>query len=255
MQLDLFDQKIDRAIRRLKENEPENEPYYGAFSGGKDSITIHRLAEMAGVKVEWYYNVTTVDPPELVRFIRHEYPHVKFNRPILTMFQLIAQKRMPPTRKIRYCCEYLKEHGGENRTVITGVRRAESKGKRSKRDAVECFSRSVGTKTIINPIIDWTTQDVWSFIREQNMKYCSLYDEGFKRLGCIGCPMAGKIGMTKEFKRWPHMKRLYIKAFGKCLENRLYCDLLTKWTSVENMFDWWINNPGKKDKKQIGLFE
>lgn len=251
MQLDLFDQKIDRAIRRLKENEPEGKLYYGAFSGGKDSITIHRLAEMAGVNVEWFYNVTTVDPPELVRFIRHEYPHVKFNRPEMTMWQLIIKKRMPPTRIARFCCEYLKEHGGDGRTIMSGVRRQESNN-RSKRQELECFAKKGISKIVVNPIIDWTENDVWAFIREQKMAYCCLYDEGFKRLGCIGCPQGRKKQQVPQFKRWPHMKRLYIKAFGKCIEQNNYDGM---WTSAENMFDWWTNNPGKKDKKQMGLFE
>ena len=260
MQLDLFEQKIDRAIRRLRDNEPDDEPYYGATSGGKDSIVIMRLAEMAGVSVDWYCNLTTVDPPELLRFIRKNYPQVQFNRPKMNMWQLISKKRMPPTRRIRYCCEYLKEGGGKDRLkVITGVRRAESNG-RSKRKAVECYTRRLemrGTivKNIINPIIDWSTNDVWSFIREQNLEYCSLYDEGFKRLGCIGCPMGGKTGMEKDFARWPHFKNLYIRAFEKMLENRIHDDLLTEWTSGEAVFDWWVNNPGKKDKSQLTMFE
>lgn len=261
MQLDLFEDKIDRALRRLRVNEPESEPYYGATSGGKDSIVIMKLAEMAGVNVEWYCNLTTVDPPELLKFIRKYHPEVKFNKPKMNMWQLIVKKRMPPTRKVRYCCEYLKEHGGEDRlAVITGVRRSES-SKRSNRQSVECFSKQTDSgkiiKNIVNPIIDWSNNDVWSFIRYHNLPYCSLYDEGFKRLGCVGCPMAGKNGMEKEFKRWPHFKRLYIKAFGKMLDSRLKDDLLTKWTSKEAVFDWWINGGASKEKttNQISMFD
>ncbi|MDP2643785.1 MAG: phosphoadenosine phosphosulfate reductase family protein [Desulfobacterales bacterium] len=252
MQLDLFEQKIDRAIRRLKENEPDDEPYYGATSGGKDSVAIMRLAEMAGVEVEWYCNLTTVDPPELIRFIRKNYSEVRFNKPEMNMWQLIVSHRMPPTRKVRYCCEYLKEQGGNGRVVITGVRRSES-AKRSKRQDVECNSRK--KSIVINPIIDWSSHDVWSFIREQNIPYCKLYDEGFKRLGCVGCPMAGKRGMEKEFARWPHFKRLYIKAFRQMVERRVIDGLETEWKTGEEVFDWWIANKREKPNKQIGIFD
>ena len=252
MQLDLFDQKIDRAIRRLRENEPDGEPYYGATSGGKDSVVIMRLAEMAGVKIEWWCNLTTVDPPELIRFIRHNYPQVKFNRPEMTMWQLIAKNRMPPTRKFRYCCEYLKEQGGNGRVVVTGVRRAESTG-RSKRQDVECNSRK--KSIMINPIVDWTTADVWDFIREEKIPYSALYDEGFKRLGCVGCPMAGKYVMQREFIRWPHFKRLYIRAFGEMLKGRIEAGLKTEWSSGEEVFSWWIENAkGKIDPNQLRIF-
>lgn len=244
MQLDLFEGKIERAIRRLKDNVPDTEPYYGAFSGGKDSVVIKRLAEMADVKVDWYYNVTTVDPPELVRFIRHYHPGVKFNRPVMTMWQLIVKKRMPPTRQGRFCCEYLKERGGDGRVVITGVRRAESNN-RGKRQTVECYSKLGVTKLVINPTIDWTDNDVWAFIREHKIPYCGLYDEGFKRLGCIGCPMAGK-QRAQQFQRWPHIKALYIRAFDKMVCNRVRDGLETTWANGQEAFDWWMAENHKK---------
>ena len=74
--------------------------------------------------------------------------------------------------------------------------------------------------TLVNPIIDWTDVEVWEFIREYNVPYCSLYDDGFKRLGCIGCPMGSKEQREREFERWPKYKALYLKAFEKMIENR-----------------------------------
>ena len=41
--------KVQRSIERLRLFEPED-GYFLAFSGGKDSVVIHRLAQMAGVK-------------------------------------------------------------------------------------------------------------------------------------------------------------------------------------------------------------
>ena len=74
--------------------------------------------------------------------------------------------------------------------------------------------------TLINPIIDWTSEDVWEFIHEYEIPYCCLYDEGFKRLGCIGCPMGSKEQRLKEFERWPKYYNLYMVAFEKMIENR-----------------------------------
>lgn len=109
--------KVEKAIKRLQLYEPP-EGYYLCFSGGKDSVVIKALADMAGVKYDAHYNVTSVDPPELVRFIKREYPEVEFeyhydkNGKRITMWSLIASKQMPPTRLARYCCAYLKESGG-----------------------------------------------------------------------------------------------------------------------------------------------
>ena len=74
--------------------------------------------------------------------------------------------------------------------------------------------------TLINPIIDWTTDEVWEFIKEYKIPYCSLYDEGFKRLGCIGCPMGTKKMREYEFERWPKYKNLYMIAFEKMIAHR-----------------------------------
>lgn len=123
--------KVEMAIQRLKTFEPE-EGYYLAFSGGKDSCVIKALADMAGVKYDAHYNVTSVDPPELIYFIREHHPDVKFEYSYdkegkrVTMWNLIPRKGMPPTRLVRYCCDVLKEHGGEGRFKVTGVRKAES---------------------------------------------------------------------------------------------------------------------------------
>lgn len=126
--------KVEVAIDRLKSFEPP-EGYYLAFSGGKDSVVIKALADMAGVKYDAHYNLTSVDPPELVSFIK-TFDDVIIERPKdkdgnqITMWNLIPKKKFPPTRIARYCCEALKEHGGDGRMTITGVRWAESVNRR-----------------------------------------------------------------------------------------------------------------------------
>lgn len=101
-------------------------------------------------------------------------------------------------------------------------------------------------KTVINPIIDWEDSDVWEFIEENNLRYCCLYDEGFKRLGCIGCPMGGRKAQLKEFERWPKYKELYINAFEHCIrpQDRV------NWTTAQDVYNWWIGETeGERDGK------
>ena len=123
--------RLEAAIQRLKSFEPPD-GYYVAFSGGKDSQCVYHLCKMAGVKFDAHYNVTSVDPPELVQFIRRNYPDVEFAVPHdkdgkrISMWSLIPERLMPPTRIVRYCCQQLKETQGEGRVTVTGVRWSES---------------------------------------------------------------------------------------------------------------------------------
>ena len=133
--------KVEVAIDRLQSFEPK-EGYYLAFSGGKDSQCIYHLAKQAGVKFDAHYRVTSVDPPELVQFIKKQYPDVAMDYPrdkdgnVLTMWNLIPTKRFPPTRIVRYCCDKLKESGGEGRLTVTGVRWAESSNREANQGEV-----------------------------------------------------------------------------------------------------------------------
>ena len=255
-----LDYLIEKAIDRLLIFEPA-EGYYLAFSGGKDSIVIYDLAKRANVKFKANYNVTSVDPPELIYFIR-DYYDVKFNQPKNneTMWQLIVRKRMPPTRMVRYCCSSLKEHGGDSKFCVTGVRWSESDKRKKNRDSIElnAYSKYINkindnvegrrhletcvmrSKHILNPIVGWTDEHVWEYIRKYNLKYCKLYDMGFKRLGCIGCPIASKKNRLMEFEMWPKFKDAYIRTFQRMVDKRKIDGLETNWNTGQEVFDWWI---------------
>lgn len=281
--------KVQVALDRLKAFEPP-EGYYLAFSGGKDSVVIKALADMAGVKYDAHYNLTSVDPPELVQFIKTfddvqiDVPKDKDGKQV-TMWNLIPRKKMPPTRLIRYCCKELKEIGGQGRMVITGVRWAESPNRKNNQGEItvmttrkkeremlldsgnfsqtnkggvvlnndnddsrkmieQCYKQ---TKTVVNPIIDWTDEDVWEFIHEYNIPYCKLYDEGYTRLGCIGCPMGTVEHRKEEFERYPKYKQAYIRAFDRMVKARKWGGYKQIQQSGEEAMMWYLN--GEMPKK------
>ena len=117
-----------------------------------------------------------------------------------------------------------------------------------------CYKRH---KTTLNPIIEWTDSDVWDFIRGESIPYCELYNEGFRRIGCIGCPLAARSQRESELSRWPKFRDAYIYAFGRMLEEREKRGKLSgSWrmgTRPIDVYNWWMEYdvlPG-----QINLFE
>lgn len=231
--------RVQVAIERLKMFEPA-EGYFGACSGGKDSVTIKALAQMAGVKVDWHYNLTTIDPPELVKFIRDQLPDVQIDKPRETMWQLIGRHLLPPTRTRRYCCEELKERGGEGRVVLTGIRAEESVQRKGRKMVEQCYKVQ---KSYVHVILDWSEQDVWQFIRENHIPYCSLYDEGFKRIGCIMCPFGSKKQRLQHAMRWPKYYQSYLRAFERLIVFRQARGDPLTWKTAQDMMDWWVNEP------------
>jgi phosphoadenosine phosphosulfate reductase len=239
---------VEAAIETLRFYAPTDAPYWGAFSGGKDSVVIKELARLAGVAVEWHYSMTTIDPPELVRFIREKHPDVIRDRAAKNFFSRIVESRFP-TRRIRWCCEEYKEtKTPKGRRLILGVRSAEGV---TRRQAWSSFTHHKRTGDYaICPIVHWHDDDVWWFIRTNTLPYCVLYDEGFTRLGCIGCPMAGAAGRKREFARWPRFQTLWREAFRKLWERRAGTKQRggDEWfgsahfSSWEAMWEWWLND-------------
>lgn len=135
-----------------------NKPLIITYSGGKDSQVLLHLAEscLSNNQFEVMNSHTTVDAPETVYFIRKEFKRLKDkginafidyhkdeNGNPVTIWNLIPQKYMPPTRIVRYCCSVLKESGTPNRICALGVRAAES----SKRQGRDIFGTRGGGRT------------------------------------------------------------------------------------------------------------
>jgi len=235
--VDLFGKcPVQMSIDLLREFEPK-EGYYLADSFGKDSCCILQLAKEAGVNFDAHYNVTTCDPPELVYFGRKHHPETTFERPPKgkTIFTRIESVGFM-SRKNRWCCREFKEHGGDGRRVVTGIRDAES-ANRKKRRQVEACRRTASGKVYVHAIKHWTDEMVWWFIRDRELPYCELYDQGWKRLGCVICPSDRQVERSME--RWPGIWRLTERAFKRRWAKSEA--LQARFKDGEELWRWWIS--------------
>lgn len=246
---------VRRAERLALEYDAED-GFYNTFSGGKDSQALYYIVKMAKVKFKTHMSLTSVDPADVIRFVKREYPSVVRHKPKMSMFADAVEKQILPTMRVRWCCADFKESAGAGKVTLIGIRAQES-NRRAKRNEVEVSNRtfsgnlsqffswsesekekklkklkrklnedefSVSTDNevhcingkdsiLISPIFQWTEQDVWYFLNEIiHAPHCSLYDEGYTRIGCILCPMATPKSKRRDVERFPHVKRGWIKA-------------------------------------------
>ena len=292
--------KEQMAIARLQDAARLSLHRYGkplliTYSGGKDSQVLVALAERSGIDFEVVNSHTTADAPETVYFIREQFRQMegcginctiekpRYKGKPTSMWSLIPQKMMPPTRLVRYCCSVLKENVGRNRFIATGVRWDESSRRKNSRGVMELMHRDADKRIIlmgdndekrklfescelkgkmtVNPIVDWTDDDVWDYIHSERLPVNSLYCEGWKRVGCIGCPLAKRGGRQREFMRWPKYEELYVAAFDRMLEARKKRNLESEgkkfatddWQTGRDVLRWWMED--KNVAGQLSMFD
>ena len=264
--------KIEYSIDLLRKSEkmairldPEN-GFYLAFSGGKDSQALYHIAEMAGVKFKAHMNLTSVDPPEVIRFVKKQYPDVELIKPKMSIYDMALKKHILPTMRLRWCCAEFKEMSGAGKVTLIGIRKEES-ARRSKREEVSTSIKGKRTeetfdqwsehqekmvtcvggkdKILVSPIIHWAERDVWEFLNDVvKVPHCKLYDEGYARIGCILCPMSNRKSKLRDIERFPHAKRRWIQTIEK-LKNAGY--IYKNFDDAEFAFEWWISDKNYKE--------
>lgn len=277
-----FDARLQYSIRLLRKAQKlaltydSDDGFFLAFSGGKDSQALYHVAKLAGVRFRAHMNFTSVDPPQVIRFVRTCYPDVITHAPVKSIFALAVDRGILPSMRIRWCCADLKESAGAGKVTLIGIRKQEST-RRAKRHEIEVSNKQFSgdfdqfkkwqRKTIsakeasllrrmkregkkvnedyfsvnqqdqvrcingqdsilISPIFNWTEKDVWYFLNEVvRVPHCELYDQGYRRIGCILCPMSSPRQKQREMQDFPHVRRGWlnaikqIRAGGGCRAN------------------------------------
>lgn len=167
----------------------------------------------------------------------------------------------------RFCCAELKERDIPELKFAThafGVRKAESVKRSKNRDSIEmrdnvgysdsqkfhfdnaddvkqtgaCYTKNY---FIVNPLAYWSDDYLWDYIHSEHLEINPLYADGFKRVGCIGCPMAGR-NRTYEFERYPKFKSRFIKLADDIIKKVRAEGKTNKYEfkNGQDYFDFWL---------------
>lgn len=256
-------QKIETAYERFRWAAKESErlfdmPLVALYSGGKDSDVILQLAKESGVPFRVTHNLTTADPPDNVYYIRGVFARLreegieaKINVPKRSLWRIMRETLVIPSRLMRVCCSELKERKMPDAPyIVTGVRWAESAGRRAKSGIAMVHNASAHTRgeqvaaasgllttddassrrlfeqcqmrgvRVLNPIIDWSDDDVWSYLASRGIEGNPLYKEGWTRIGCVGCPLACRRSREIAFARYPKLYKAWADAIAYVIERR-----------------------------------
>lgn len=240
MQLTFEGKTIDQlAIELIQAWEPVG-GYYLGFSGGKDSVVIYDLAKRAGVKFQAHYSVSPIDPPQIHQFIKDNYPDVVRDFLAKGFWGKPFMNHGLPLRRQRWCCGFIKETGGDTFPIkILGMRRAESNHRKN----YNCFmAENKKHNAWLLPIVNWSDMDVWQYISENGIRTCSLYREGFKRIGCVLCPFASKNEIALSLQKFPKIVNLWRLAADRYITMRNTTPNHTPsiFKTGEEYFNWWI---------------
>lgn len=254
------DKKVEIAYERFRWAAKEAErlfdlPLVVSYSGGKDSDVILQLAKESGVPFRVTHNLTTADPPDNVYYIRRVFRQLReegidavINYPKRSLWRIMRETLVIPSRIMRVCCSELKERTMPDAPyIVTGVRWAESAGRRAKSGIAMVYTVSDRTTRaaaagllttddassrrlfeqcqmkgvrVLNPIIDWSDSDVWDYLHSRGIEGNPLYKEGWTRIGCVGCPLAGKRARALAFARYPKLYKAWADAIAHVIARR-----------------------------------
>lgn len=146
---------------------------------------MEKIRDKYGLKIEIYYPDTKAVEDMVTRY-----------GPNLFYKSVELRKLCCEIRKV----EPLKRALKEVSAWITGLRREQSVT-RTEVKKVE-IDRSHNSIVKINPLADWSEEQVWSYIRENGVPYNALHDQNYPSIGCAPCTRAIKPGEDVRAGRW-----------------------------------------------------
>lgn len=187
-----------------------------SFSGAEDVV----LIDMA-TKIKPDVNVFSLDTgrlhTETYRFIEQVREHYKINIDVLSPDSESVQKLVREKGLFSFYKDGHKECCGIRKVIplrrkllglnawITGQRKDQSPDTRNTVPVIErdnAFSTPENELIKFNPLANWTSDDVWEYIRTNNVPFNTLHQQGFISIGCEPCTRAVLPNQHEREGRW-----------------------------------------------------
>lgn len=211
------DSTVKKIVKEYEKFRDKLDIFHVAFSGGKDSAVLLDLVKKALPKDSFVviFGDTGMEFPDTYEAVKHVKEQCEEDE---TPFY-VSKSHFdpgdswalfgPPARVLRWCCSVhkstpqtlkMREITGKDNYIgmdFVGVRAHESIA-RSRYD-YENFGKKQKGQYSFNPILEWTSAEIWLYIFCNNLYINETYKKGNSRAGCLFCPMGG--GASDYFRR------------------------------------------------------
>lgn len=226
------DSTVKKIIKEYEKFKHRLDIFHVAFSGGKDSAVLLDLVKKALPKSSFVviFGDTGMEFPDTYEAV--EYTKNQCEEEEIPFY--IAKSHFdpkdswklfgPPARVLRWCCSVhkstpqtlkMREITGKDNYIgmdFVGVRAHESIA-RSKYD-YENFGKKQKGQYSYNPILEWTSAEIWMYIFSNHLYINEAYKKGNSRAGCLFCPMGGGKGDYLQYTCYHDEVEQYINIIN-----------------------------------------
>lgn len=273
----LEDTSVKLIVKEYEKFKNKLDIFHVAFSGGKDSAVLLDLVKKALPKKGFVviFGDTGMEFPDTYEAVEITKKQCELDGTPFYIarshFNPLDSWKLfgPPARVLRWCCSVhkstpqtlkMREITGKNNYIgmdFVGVRAYESLA-RSQYD-YENFGKKQKGQYSYNPILDWTSAEIWLYIYANNIHVNGAYKKGNSRAGCLFCPMGGGKNDYIQYSSYPEQVGQYISLIKSMNarnagdENAL-CSYLCNggWNARKNGRDLTINTEHYKDEIKDG---
>lgn len=268
---------VKKIFEAYKRYYKKLDTFHVAFSGGKDSVVLLELVKKALPRSRFIvvFGDTGMEFPDTYDVIAKieeqcRADEIEFYR-AASHFKPEESWRLfgPPSRVLRWCCSVhksvpqtlkLREVLGKNDYVgmdFVGVRAHESTG-RADYDYLNYGKKQKGQYSH-NPILEWTSAEVWLYIYAHGLVINEAYKKGNSRVGCLFCPMGGGKGDLLQRLCYPKevdqfidiIRSLNSRDLGNPIASETYI-ANGGWNARKNGRDLKISTPRYHDEIKDG---